>query len=233
RPGLPVTSMFEPSSLSETLPEKIARTLAERIVNGLYEPGARLVEATLARELNVSHGPIRDALKHLQNAGLVTIHPYRGATVTELSEREIRELFEVRASLVALRARWIAEDPGRMALVSQVEEPIQRLAALAKSPDRKAEFISTALAISSRLTDGVSNRWLRATLQALTLQTQRYTRMSFESAERRQQSAKAWKALYAAMRDGDAEKAYQLALTQSLATRDAASRLVRETAPAA
>lgn len=219
--------MYEASALTQTLPEKVAHTLAERITTGIYQPGERLIEATLAKELKVSHGPIRDALRSLQNAGLVTISPYRGATVTEFSEREIQELFQVRAALVGLRARWIAEDPGREELLSQVERPIVRLTDLAKSPATKDEYIASALAISRKLTDGVSNRWLRATLQALTLQTSRYTRMSFESPERRRQSARAWKLLFAAMRAGDEDLAQKLASTQSLSTRDAAARLVR------
>ncbi len=117
--------------LEKTLPEKIAQSLADRIVSGRYRPGERLMETALAKELGVSHGPVRDALRQLQNAGLVTISPYRGAYVTDYSEREIRELYEVRAALVGLRARWLAEDPAREEVLSQVDEPIARLSRLA------------------------------------------------------------------------------------------------------
>ncbi len=208
--------------LNQTLPEKIAATLAERITAGFYRNGERLVEATLAKELSVSHGPIRDALRILHNAGLVTIHPYRGASVTEFSEREIQELYQVRAALVGLRARWLAEDPGRGDVLSLVEPAIGQLAALAKSPSTKEAFISAAIGISETLTTRGSNRWLRTTLQALNLQTSRYTRMSFESAERRRQSSRAWMALLEAMRAGKGKLAQELASSQSLATRDAA-----------
>jgi hypothetical protein len=64
-------------------------------------------------------------------------------------------------------------------------------------------------------------------LKALNLQTSRYTRMSFESAERRQESARAWKALLNAMRQGKEELAQKLASSQSLSTRDAALRALR------
>jgi DNA-binding transcriptional MocR family regulator len=92
--------MLNTAVLTQTLAEKIAHALAERIVSGAYRPGDRLMEAALAKELGVSHGPIRDALRQLQNAGLVTISPYRGAYVTEYSAREIEELYEVRSALV-------------------------------------------------------------------------------------------------------------------------------------
>ncbi len=188
------------------------------------------MEAALAKELGVSHGPVRDALRQLQNAGLVTISPYRGAYVTDYSEREIRELYEVRAALVGLRARWLAEDPAREEVLSQVDEPIARLSRLASSPDAMEGYATAALALSNFLTESVSNRWLRATLQALTLQTSRYTRMSFEVPDRRRESAQAWQRLLSAMRAGDGHLAQTLASTQSMSTRDAALRWVRTTA---
>jgi len=219
--------MLNPVALAQTLSEKIAHALAEQIISGAYRPGERLMEAVLAKELGVSHGPVRDALRQLQNAGLVTISPYRGAHVTEYSEREIEELYEVRSALVGLRARWVAQDPAREEILSQVEKPIARLSQLAAEPAAKDEYAAAALAISNFLTEVVSNRWLRSTLQALTLQTSRYTRMSFEVPERRIQSSQAWARLFAAMRDGDGQLAQSLASTQSMSTRDAALRWVR------
>lgn len=191
------------------------------------------MEAVLAKELGVSHGPVRDALRQLQNAGLVTISPYRGAYVTDYSEREIRELYEVRAALVGLRARWLAEDPAREDVLTLVDAPIARLTKLASEPDAMESYATAALALSNFLTESVSNRWLRATLQALTLQTSRYTRMSFEAPERRRESAQAWQRLLSAMRSGDGPLAQTLASTQSMSTRDAALRWVRAAATGA
>ena len=112
------------------LPEQIAATLSDRVIRGSYSPGQRLIEAALSAEFGVSHGPIRDALRILQANGLVTIHPYRGAHVTQLSVREVRELYQVRAALVSIRARWIAEDPQphRAKILELVEARIARLA---------------------------------------------------------------------------------------------------------
>ncbi|MGH8619308.1 MAG: GntR family transcriptional regulator [Burkholderiales bacterium] len=220
--------MFDAQVLAQTLPEKIAATLAERIVSGEFEPGERLVEATLAKALKVSHGPIRDALRLLQNAGLVTIPPYKGAHVTELSEREIRELYQVRASLVGLRARWIAEDPQREDLVAQVAAPVARLSALADKEGGQQEYVAAALAVNRTLTESLTNRWLRTTLQALTLQTSRYTRLALASPERQRESARLWGELIAAIRAGDGDRAEAVASALSLSTRDAALKSLRE-----
>lgn len=214
--------IVSPPSLSQTLPEKLAMKLAERIVAGEYEPGERLVEAVIVKEFGVSHGPVRDALKVLQAAGLVTIHPYRGAQVTMLSVRDVQEIYQVRAALVGLRARWIAEDPARNDLIAQVETTIARLVELAETDKRGEEYIALAHRINQVFTDGVSNRWLRSMLEGLTLQTIRYTRLALATRERRRESARLWKQLLNAIRAGNGERAENIASVISLGTRDAA-----------
>ena len=218
--------------LSQTLPEKIAATLADGVVAGRYPPGARLIEATLVKEFGVSHGPVRDALRILQGSGLVTIHPYRGAEVTALTVREVKEIYQVRAALVGLRARWIAEDEARASLMAQWEESIARLQALAERRDSEA-YATVALSINRALTESLSNRWLRSMLQALTLQTSRYTRLALATRERRQESARLWGELLQAIRAGDGTQAETIASAISLATRDAAIRTLEQAAVAA
>jgi len=217
------------SELTRTLPEKVAATLAERIVDGSYPPGSRLIEALLSREFGLSHGPIRDALRSLQHAGLVTILPYRGAVVTDVTVREIKELYQVRAALVGLRARWIAEDPQRGELVAQVKAPIARMQQLA-GRDR-AEYTRTALMVNRTFTESLSNNWLRATLASLMLQTSRYTRLALASVAHQKYSAKQWQALLDAIEAGDGEAAEKIASTLSQATRDEATRFLQQAAP--
>jgi DNA-binding GntR family transcriptional regulator len=215
--------------IAQTLPEKIAATLAEGIVSGRYPAGARLIEAALVKEYGVSHGPVRDALRILQNSGLVVINAYRGAEVTGLTVREVKEIYQVRAALVGLRARWLAEDEARAEIVAQVEPAIEELQALSKSPDLASEYTNVALAINRALTESLSNRWLRSMLQALTLQTSRYTRLAHATSERRGDSARMWRALLDAIKAGDGEAAERIASTISLTTRDAAIRSLEQT----
>ncbi len=217
------------SELTQTLPEKITATLAERIVDGTYPPGSRLIEALLSKEFGLSHGPIRDALRSLQHAGLVTILPYRGAVVTDVTVREIRELYQVRAALVGLRARWIAEDPQRSELVALVKAPIARMQQLA-GKDR-AEYTRTALMVNRSFTESLSNNWLRSTLASLMLQTSRYTRLALASVAHQKYSAKQWQALLDAIEAGDGEGAEKIAATLSQATRDEATKFLEQAAP--
>lgn len=212
--------------LTQTLPEKVAATLAERIVDGSYPPGSRLIEALLSREFGLSHGPIRDALRSLQHAGLVTILPYRGAVVTDVTVREIKELYQVRAALVGLRARWIAEDPQREELVAKVKAPIARMQQLA-GRDR-AEYTRTALMVNRTFTESLSNNWLRSTLASLMLQTSRYTRLALTSVAHQRYSAKQWQALLDAIESGNGDEAEKIAAKLSQATRDEATRFLEK-----
>jgi len=211
------------------LPEQIASQLSERVVQGDYQPGERLIEAALSAEFGVSHGPIRDALRILQGKGLVTIDAYRGAHVTRYSVREVTELYQVRAALVSIRAKWIAEDAKRAQILEQVEAPITRPAALAKNPAMAEAFVAASLSVNNLLTDSLPNRWLRATIQAITLQTSRYSRLALlASPERRQESAQLWRMLYEAMASGDGDLAEKIAATLSLTARDAAVKYLQQ-----
>jgi DNA-binding GntR family transcriptional regulator len=79
--------------------------LREGILQGLYAPGQRLIEADLTRELGISRGPLREALRRLSADNLLEIVPNRGAIVRRLSMREMLELFSIRIALECLAAR--------------------------------------------------------------------------------------------------------------------------------
>lgn len=215
--------------LAQTLPERLAEALSARITDGTYGPGERLTEGVLAREFGVSHGPVRDALRMLERAGLVNILPYRGAQVAQLDVQEVKELYQVRAALVGLRARWIAENPAREAFLAQAEKAVAQLEALAAAPGKDAEYAAAALALNREFTENVSNRWLRSMLQGLSLQTARYTRVGLADPGHRRESARYWRKLLETIRAGDAERAEKIASENSLASRDAAIRYLEST----
>ena len=83
----------------EPLSTRIRNALLERIVGGHYGAGDRLVELQLAREFGSSQAPVREALRELEKAGLVTIRPRRGCFVNDYHARTQRELYYVRGAL--------------------------------------------------------------------------------------------------------------------------------------
>src|SRR3954452_24316566 len=85
----------------QTLTGMTADAIRERILLGHYPEGEPLRQDALGAELGVSRIPVREALRQLEAEGLVTYSPHRGAVVSHLSLKEIRELFELRALIEA------------------------------------------------------------------------------------------------------------------------------------
>ncbi|MEZ0579411.1 GntR family transcriptional regulator [Nocardioides sp. MH1] len=79
------------------------------IVEGRYEPGARLVEQRIAAEFDLSRTPVREALRTLEAEGLVRIERNRGATVRGLSVEEVVDLYDLRARLEGYAAELAAQ----------------------------------------------------------------------------------------------------------------------------
>jgi len=89
--------------------DEVLQRFAHLTLTSVFKPRARLVEADLAERLNVSRYWVRDALKILENRGLVKIIPFKGAVVSDLSEKEINDIFAIRVALEQLAIHLGAE----------------------------------------------------------------------------------------------------------------------------
>lgn len=112
---------FMTSQTEETQAARIARILADRIISGLIEPGARLRQDHIAEEFGASHVPVREAFRHLESQGLAKSLPRRGVRVTTFDMAELREVAEMRAALEALALRHAAPHLTRT-IFEQAEE---------------------------------------------------------------------------------------------------------------
>jgi DNA-binding GntR family transcriptional regulator len=81
------------------LADGIATLLRHSIVTGELPPGTRLIEVELARQLGVSRGPLREAMRILETEGLLENNPGRGTSVTQFSEKDIQEVYSLRCVL--------------------------------------------------------------------------------------------------------------------------------------
>lgn len=90
--------------IDEYLPlrDVVFKTLREAILKGDLAPGERLMEIKLANQLGVSRTPIREAIRKLELEGLVVMVPRKGAEVAKITEKDLRDVLEVRASLEEL-----------------------------------------------------------------------------------------------------------------------------------
>jgi DNA-binding GntR family transcriptional regulator len=92
---------------AETLSYRTAELLRQRILAGELAMGERLVEASIARQLSISRGPVREALAQLRAEGLVREEPRRGAFVADPTIGDIREIYDLRAAIEARATRSI------------------------------------------------------------------------------------------------------------------------------
>ena len=92
-----------------TLADQAEIAIQDAILDGELAPGARLTIEELARAINISPMPVRDALRRLGQTGFVEYVPHRGATVAQLSVDDLRDTWEARIALEALAIRRAAE----------------------------------------------------------------------------------------------------------------------------
>src|ERR1700761_3574077 len=92
----------------DSMAERVKQELLRRIMSGELAPGTRLIELQIARELNTSQGPVREALCELEGLELIETEPYKGSRVREVTPQDIREAYMVRATLEELAGQLAA-----------------------------------------------------------------------------------------------------------------------------
>ena len=96
----------------KTLRDWVFECLRTSIVSGDLAPGQRIVEADLAKQLEVSKSPVREAILQLKQDGLVIDAPKgRGVVVAPLKPNDVREIYAVREALEGIAVRTLAENP--------------------------------------------------------------------------------------------------------------------------
>jgi DNA-binding GntR family transcriptional regulator len=189
-----------------TLPEQIAERIFTAIASGEYTAGERIREETLAEEFKVSRGPVREALRILEKDSVVRILPNRGAHVTQLSIKEVSDIFEVRRELSGVMiARLSVDEAARLA--AAIDADIRALEASAQDPDGAAAYFETTFRLGHVLREACSNERLAEILGSLARQTLRYTQLGLATPARRKESARNWRTMQKALRSGNVEAA--------------------------
>lgn len=106
-----------------SLSSRVFHTIRESILAGRYQTDEELKEKAIGEELGVSRTPVREALRQLELEGLVTIIPNKGAYVVGISQKDIRDIYEIRSKLEGLCARWATENITK-AQLDELEENI-------------------------------------------------------------------------------------------------------------
>jgi len=196
----PVTLVTE---LHRTLPLQLADSIAAAIIEERLAPGERLNEKDLSEQFGVSRSPLREALRMLETRGMVTITPQRGARVTLLSRDEVLQLFEIRAVLVGLAAREVAQRTDAE-LVARLSPCLQALERTLSDPQG---YAAASAAAALEIAQASGNPRLADMIRSFAHQIGRYARLGLVTQARRNRSLRNWRALFAAFRAGDAPTA--------------------------
>ena len=135
--------------------EEVAELLRQRIFHRELEPGSWIDEVKLAQEYGISRTPLREALKVLAAEGLVTMKVRRGAYVTEVSERDLAEVYHLLALLESDAAAVVAER-ATDAELKELQKLHKELEAAVKDRQR---FFELNERFHMRLLELASNRW--------------------------------------------------------------------------
>lgn len=159
---------------SHSLATLVRSELERRILSGEMAPGEKLAEAEVAGELNVSRGPVREAFRALEQAGLLRTEKNRGVFVREVSLMEADEIYEVRAGLDELIGRLAAQriTAAQLAELRELLKNMQRTARL-KSVD---DYYPLNLRFHAMLAGFAGNRMLEAVYGRLVNELHLYRR---------------------------------------------------------
>lgn len=198
--------MAEVSLAPRALYEEVAELLRQRIFSRELEPGSWIDELKIADAYGISRTPLREALKVLAAEGLVTMKVRRGAYVTEVSERDLRDVYHLLGLLESDAAGVVATCATATQLeeLSQLHEELER-AAQPEKLDREL-FFAINERFHMRLLEIANNRWRGQMVADLRKVMKLNRRNSLLKTGRIQESLQEHRALMAALQSRNAQK---------------------------
>jgi len=199
--------------------EQVAERVRARIMDHSLHPGSWIDEQALAAEYGISRTPLREALKVLAAEGLVTMKLRRGAYVTEVSERDLAEVYHLLALLESDAARVVAHDasPAQLAELLGLHQQLE-----AEVGDRD-RFFAANERFHMRLLEIADNRWRNLLVADLRKVMKLNRHHSLFKQGRLEASLKEHRQIMAALKARNGERAQQLMQLHFANGRDAAA----------
>lgn len=197
--------LLQQTSLTTLVQSEVER----RILAGELVSGAKLNEADLASELHVSRGPVREAFRALEQAGLVRTEKNRGVFVRQVSLDEADEIYEVRAALERMIGR-LAATRIRPEQVEKIRAVVKKMQAVGRARDAAAYF-ALNVEFHELLVQAAGNRALAVNYRRIVNELALYRRETLaRSPENIPISTKDHEAILNAVAGGDAALAERL-----------------------
>ena len=195
-----------------SLSGRVFNEIRDGILQGKYKENEELREATLGKELGVSRTPVREALRQLELEGLVNIIPNKGAYVTGISDKDVKDIYIIRSMIEGLCARWATKNITTQQLDELEEIMLISEFHMKKGTDGCAEQMAQLDGrFHSILYEASNSRMLCHVLQDFHKYVQQARKSSILSEERARKSIREHKQILRAIKDKDAETAEQLA----------------------
>jgi len=175
------------------------------ILNGKYKRGEELVESSIGKELGISRTPVREAIRQLELEGVVQLVPNKGAFVTGISEKDVRDIYLIRARLEGLAARMAAKN-----ITPELLDAMEETVVLSEYHAKK-EHYEQVCEMDSKfhklLYKASGSRILEHTLTDFHQYVQRVRMASIMKKRRMEKSNDEHDAILTAIREHDEEKA--------------------------
>jgi len=197
----PTIALLQSSSLTNVVQQEIERA----ILAGEYPPGSKLIEATLADRLGVSRGPVREAFRMLEEAGLVRTEKNRGVFVRDIPLDEAVEIFDLRAAMDELVGRQLAAK-ATPAQIKELRAMVDAMEKAVKANDAPAYHLLN-LRFHDRLVEMAGNRKLTAIYRKLIKELSLFRRMNLADGSPMPASANEHRQILKAIAARDAETA--------------------------
>lgn len=224
-------ALLQTSSLTTVVQQEIERA----ILVGEYAPGDQLVEATLAQTMGVSRGPVREAFRMLEEAGLVRAEKNRGVFVRDIPLDEALEIFDLRAAMDELAGRQLALRITTVQL-KEVRAMVEQMEKAVKAQDARGYHLLN-LQFHDRLVELVGNRKLTALYRKLIKELSLFRRLNLADDLQLPISAGEHRAIVKAIAAGDADAAgkamYQHVMDSKQRTIENEERRLARTPPKA
>lgn len=189
----------------QTLTVLVQREIERRILTGMLPAGKRLSESALAADMGVSRGPVREAMRGLQQAGLVDIVANKGVIVRKISHDEAVDLYDLRGSLFG----FICETLARRRTDEQCKTLKDKLAGMkaALSADDKETYFRINLEFHAAIVEFCGNRRARAVYEGIAKEMHLFRRRGLSRIENMEASMEEHEAIADAIIAGRAETA--------------------------
>lgn len=142
--------------------EEIRNAIREAIFAGALNPGDKIIETAWAKELGVSQGPVREAIRDLEALGLVETVPFKGSRVRSLTEKDVRDNYSVRICLESKSIRdavTLLPDEKLDVLTRRLQEILKEMDGCARRGDLRA-FTESDAAFHRAIIDATGNQVL-------------------------------------------------------------------------